>query len=91
MNEVSATGNATVVIDDKDTINKTVNKTVNVTKSDNTQLESDVKVIQSDITKLIAQFKRQTVKLTNIENKIDALMTKLDVLPVAETQKEVEE
>lgn len=99
MNEVSVTGNnATVVIDDKDTYNKTVNKTVNektvnktVIKADTAQLELDVKTIQDDVAKLLKATTRHTTAIDRIEKKLDALTAKLSALPVAETQKEVEE
>lgn len=86
MNDIILTGNnETVVIDDKDIYNKTINKskTVNIVKSDNTEIENDIKAIQSDITKLVSQVKKQTKKLTTIESKIDTLMTKLNSLPVS--------
>lgn len=88
MNEVVTGNNSTVVIDDKDTVNKTVNKTVNVTKSDNTQLETDVKTIQADVAKLSTNMNRY---MKRINKKLDLLMIKLEVLPDAETEKEVDD
>lgn len=89
MTDIVVSGeNNTTVIDDKDTITKTVNKTVNVTKSDNTQIETDLKTIQNDIVKLIAANKRHSNAINRIDKKIDALMTKLEVLPVADIGKE---
>lgn len=78
MSEIVVSGNNdNVVIDDKDTFNKTVNKTVNVTKSDNTQIENDIKVIQADIAKLQISSDKHTAALTRINKKINKLIIKL--------------
>lgn len=96
MNEVVTGNNSTVIIDDKDTISKTKNvektvnieKVVNVTKSDNSQIESDIQVIQSDISKLITKQDKHTVALNKVDKKINKLITKLKAWAVTDVQKE---
>lgn len=86
-NTIVAGNNDTIVIDDKDTVNKTVNKTVNVTKVDNTQVENDIKIIRSDVSKLLASMTKHASSISRIEKKVDKLTAKLESPPVAKCPK----